>query len=82
MICSFEAFCDLYDTFVIGSLIGFTYCWRRQRLLMTTQVIKSKILWNIPTVRSQILCQLTAKMICELKSLTLADSEVRMPQVW
>jgi len=35
-------------------------------------------------VRSQILCQLTAKMTCELKSLTLADSEVitvGMPQV-
>jgi len=49
-------------THLIGILIGFTYCWRRQRLLMTTQVIKSKILLIIPTVRSQILCQLTAKM--------------------
>jgi len=28
------------------------------------------------TVRSQILCHLTANMACGLKSLTLADSEV------
>jgi len=48
---------------------------------MTTQVIKLKILLIIPTVRSQIPCQLTAKMVCGLKSLTFADSEVRMPQV-
>jgi len=39
----------------------------------------------IATARSQILCHLTAKITCGLKSLTLADSEViivRMPQVW
>jgi len=53
---------------------------------MTTQVIKAiKVLAITATVRSQILCQLTVKMICGLKSLTFADSEVRtvrMPQVW
>ena len=55
---------------------------------MTTQVIKAiKVLSIIATVRSQILCQLliTTKMICGLKSLTFADSEVRavrMTQVW
>jgi len=53
---------------------------------MTTQLIKEiKVLSIIATVRSQILCQLTAKMICGLKSLTFADSEVRtvrMLQVW
>ena len=55
---------------------------------MTTQVIKAiKVLSIIATVMSQILCQLlvTSKMICGLKSLTFADSEVRtvrMPQVW
>jgi len=53
---------------------------------MTRQVIKAiKALSIIATVRSQILCQLTAKMICGgLKSLTFANSEVRtlrMPQV-
>jgi len=52
---------------------------------MTTQVIKAiKVLSIIATLRSQILCQLTAKMICGLKSLTFAHSEVRtvkMPQV-
>jgi len=52
---------------------------------MTTQVIKAiKVLSIIATVRSQTLCQLTAKMICGLKSLTFADSEdrtVSMPQV-
>jgi len=38
---------------------------------MTTQVMKAiKVLSIIATVRSQILCQLTAKMICGLKSLT------------
>ena len=31
---------------------------------------------QIQTTRSQILCHLTAKMTCGLKSLTLADSEV------
>jgi len=30
----------------------------------------------IATVRSQILCQLTAKMICGLKSLTFTNSEL------
>jgi len=43
-----------------------------------------KVLSIIETVRSQILCYLTAKITCGLKSLTLADSEaitVRMPQV-
>jgi len=52
---------------------------------MTTQVIKAiKLLSIIATVRSQIHCQLTAKMICGLKSLTFADSvgTVRLPQVW
>jgi len=51
---------------------------------MTTQVIKAiKALSIIATVRSQILCQLTAKMICGLKPLTFADSvrTARMPQV-
>ena len=39
---------------------------------MTTQLIKAiEVLAIIATVRSQILCQLTAKMICGLKSLTL-----------
>jgi len=36
-------------------------------------------------VKLQILCQLTAKMICGLKLLTFADSKARtvtMPQVW
>ena len=51
---------------------------------MTTQLIQAiKDLSIIATVRSQILCQLTAKMICGLKSLN-ADSEVRTvrkPQV-
>jgi len=42
---------------------------------MTTQVIKAiKVVRIIATVRSKILCQLTAKMICGLKSLTFADS--------
>jgi len=43
-----------------------------------------EVLSIIETVRSQILCHLTAKNTCELKSLTIADSEVitvRMPQV-
>jgi len=49
---------------------------------MTTQVIKAiKVLSITTNVKSQILCQLNAKMICGLKSLTLPDSEVRMPQV-
>jgi len=52
---------------------------------MTTQVIKAtKVLSIIATVRSQILCQLPAKIMCGLKSLTFVDSEVRtvrMPQV-
>jgi len=52
---------------------------------MTTQLIKAiKVLSIIATVRSQSLCQLTAKMICGLKSRIFADSEVRtvrMPQV-
>jgi len=44
---------------------------------MTTQVTKAiKILSITATVRSQILWQLTAKMMCGLKSLTFADSEV------
>jgi len=53
---------------------------------MTTQVSKAiKVFSIIAIVRSQILCQLTAKMICRLKSLTFADPEVRtvrMPLVW
>jgi len=45
---------------------------------MTTQVIKEiKVISIIATVRSQILCQLSAKMIFGLKSLTFADSKVR-----
>jgi len=43
-----------------------------------------EVLSIIETVRSQILCHLTAKIPCGLKSLTLADSEViiiRIPQV-
>jgi len=43
-----------------------------------------EVLSIIATVRSQILCHLTAKITCGLKSLTLADLEVitvRMPQV-
>jgi len=52
-------------THLVGILIGFTYYQRKQRLLMTTQVIKAiKVFSIIATVRSQILCQLTAKMIC------------------
>jgi len=44
---------------------------------MTTQVIKAILVLSIiATVMSQILCQLTAKMICGLKSLTFADSEL------
>jgi len=44
---------------------------------MTTQVIKAmKFLSIIATVRSQILCQLTSKMICGLTTLTFADSEL------
>jgi len=52
---------------------------------MTTQVMKAiEGLSIITTVSSQFLCQLTAKMIYGLKSLTLVDSEVgtvKMPQV-
>jgi len=52
---------------------------------MTTQVIKAiKVLSIIATMRSQILCQITAKMICGPKSLILANPKVRtvrMPQV-
>jgi len=45
---------------------------------MTMQLTKAiKVLSIIATVRSQIICQLTAKMICGLKSLTFVDSEVR-----
>jgi len=52
------------------------------RFLIITQVIKAiKVLSIIATVRSQILCQLTTKIVCGLKSLTFADSEVRMPYV-
>jgi len=44
---------------------------------MTTQLIKAiEVLAIIATVRSQILCQLTAKMICGLKSLTFEDLEL------
>jgi len=44
---------------------------------MTTQLIKAiKVLSIIATVRLQILCQLTVKMLCGLKSLTFADSEL------
>ena len=44
---------------------------------MTTQVMKTiKVLSITPTVRSQILRQLTAKMIYGLKLLTFADSEL------
>jgi len=53
--------------------------------MVTPQVIQTKVLSIIATVRSHILCQLTEKMICGLKPLTFADSEVRtirMPQVW
>jgi len=43
---------------------------------MTTQAITViKILSITAPVRSQILCQLTVKMICGLKSLTFADSK-------
>jgi len=43
---------------------------------MTTQVIKAiEVLLIIATVRSQILCQLTAKMLCGLKPL-FADLEL------
>jgi len=52
---------------------------------MTTKVTKAiKVLLIIATVRSQILWQLTGKMICGLKSLTFVDLEartVRRPQV-
>jgi len=44
-----------------------------------------EVLSIIASVRSQILCHLTAKMAYGLKSLTLADSEVitsRIPKVW
>jgi len=72
-------------THLIGIPIGFSYYQRRQKHLTTTQDIKAiKLLSIIATVRSQILCQVTAKMICGLKSLTFADSEVRtvrMPKV-
>jgi len=66
-------------THSIGVLISFTHYQRRQRLFMTTptQLKAIKVLSIIATVRSQILYQLTAKMICGLKSLTFADSEVR-----
>ena len=47
---------------------------------MTTQVIKSKILLIIPTVRSQILCQLTAKMWTEITNICRLRS--KNPQVW
>ena len=43
-----------------------------------------EVLSIIATVRSQVLCHLTAKLTCRLKSLTLADAEVitvRMPYV-
>jgi len=33
---------------------------------------------QVKTTRSQMLCRLTAKMTCGLKSLTLADSEVNV----
>jgi len=43
---------------------------------MTTHVIKAiEVLSIIATVRSHIACQLTTKMICELKSL-FADLEL------
>jgi len=32
--------CVIFMTHSISILIGCTYCWRRQRLLMTTQDIK------------------------------------------
>jgi len=71
---------------LIGILIGFAHYQRRSRLFMTTQLIKAiQVLLIIATVRSQILCQITTKVICGLKPLTFADSEVRtvrMPQVW
>jgi len=67
-----------------GVLIGFLN-YHRRRLLMTTKVTKAiKVLLIIATVRSQILWQLTGKMICGLKSLTFVDLEartVRRPQV-
>jgi len=51
---------------------------KRQRLLLTTQVIKtSKVLSIIATVSTQIVRQLTTTMICELKSLpVIADLEL------
>jgi len=51
-------------THLIGILIGFIYYQRRQRLLMTTQVLKAIKVLSIIAARSQIPCQLTAKMIC------------------
>jgi len=47
-----------------------------KRLPVTTLVIKAiKVLSDVATVRLQIICQLTAKMICGLKSLTFGDSQ-------
>jgi len=43
-------------THLIGILISFTYYQRRQRLLMTTQVIKAIKGSIMATVGSQILC--------------------------
>jgi len=49
-------------THLFGMLIGFTYISEKGRVLMTTQV-KNKVLSGKITVTSQILCQLTAKMM-------------------
>jgi len=44
-------------------------------IIMATQVIKAiKVVSIIAAMRSQILCQLTAKIICGLKSQTFVDS--------
>jgi len=48
---------------------------------MTTQVIKAiKVLSITATVRSQILCQLTAKMTCGLKSLTVQTQKSKLSE--
>jgi len=73
-------------------MIGLTMCSvtlnqfpiKNVRLIPCFSHLWSELTW-VASVKSQILFQLTAKIICGLKSLTLAyskDRTVRMPQVW
>ena len=56
---------------------GYMYPWLRTTVLWQHMLKAIEVLSTIASVSSQILCQLTAKMACVLKSLTIVDWEVK-----